>query len=30
VTGTLNLSDQIYMRPRLSNCVVGPSQTPPC
>jgi Flp pilus assembly protein TadG len=30
VTGTLNLSDQIYMRPRLSNCVVGPGQTPPC
>jgi|ERR1043166_49715 Flp pilus assembly protein TadG len=25
VTGTLNLSDQIYMRPRLSDTIAGPS-----
>jgi hypothetical protein len=25
VTGTLNLSDQIYMRPRLSDTITGPS-----
>ena len=25
ITGTLNLSDQIYMRPRLSDTVTGPS-----
>ena len=25
VTGTLNLSDKIYMRPRLSDTIAGPS-----
>ena len=25
ITGTLNLSDQIYMRPRLSDSITGPS-----
>lgn len=25
ITGTLNLSDQIYMRPRLSDTITGPS-----
>jgi hypothetical protein len=27
ITGTLNLSDQIYMRPRLSECITRDSGT---
>ena len=30
ITGTKNLTDQIYMRPRLSDCVLRPNTQTSC
>jgi hypothetical protein len=30
ITGSMNLTDQIYMRPRLSDCVLRPTVQTSC